>query len=151
MTAFLRAKIDDRPESPNAGKTRFEPGDRVYILVFASNGVTVDAQASAGSIMKVSEGSVPQTETLQFTGTDNDTLTFPAIPPLSTTWLGNNGGSLSLAPGSDRKVIASQGKITGVAEVTYSAAAQIWVLSSPASVEGKTSFPIIVSINGSTS
>jgi len=142
----LSAKIDDRADGPNGGKTRFVPGDVAHFLIFKSANVTYqDPIPSAGSVTGGGAVVVEQEEDIAFADTDTATLRIPANAITSVTWLGNSLGALTL---TDPQTIKASAKGVAVARIKFSATAYAHALQSPASVSDLTDFSILVFILG---
>lgn len=148
MTGHLSAEIDTRPDGLNGGRNAFSPGETVYILVYKSDNVSItDTICSAGSMSADGTTVVSKTEELMFEDADTATLQLPARSALSsTTWYGRSLGTLTLQ--SDKVTARASSKGVGVAKVTYEALAQIYALTSPATLNGVTDFSILALIKG---
>ena len=91
---------------------------------------------------------MPKTEELMFEDADTATLPVPARSGLSLTlWYGRSLGTLTLQ--SDKVTARASSKGVGVAKVTYDALAQIYALTSPATLNSVTDFSILALIKGS--
>lgn len=144
----LSAEIDDRSNGLNDGDTSFSPGDTAYFLVFKSQNVVYDTPiSSAGSITAatVSGGYVERVEDLQFADTDTATLQVPASSIVSFEWFGRSLGDLAL---TDPQAVKASAAGVGVCRVTYQAPCTAHGLVSPASLNGETSFTVLVFIRG---
>lgn len=146
-SGHLSAEVDSRADGLNAGKTSFAPGDRAHFLVYKSSNVSYDTPvASAGSIAAGGKGiSVTKEDDIQFADTDTASLSIPAQSIVSVTWLGRSLGSLVLA---DANTVKASAKGVAVARVKYTAKADAWSLTSPATLAGLTDFSILVFILG---
>lgn len=148
VSGQLVAKIDNRIDGLNGGKTSFVVGDTVGFLVF--KGKTIGALtilASIGNILNV-VSSTPETivETLVFSNSDTVTPSFPIISGFSKRWVGRSGGSLTLQSNGSLK---TGNKVTRVVEITYTtffSSHSLTNISNPAI--GKTEFPVVISIVG---
>ena len=147
----LSAEIDTRPGGLNGGRTSFNPGETAYILVYKSDNVSItDTICSAGSLSPQGSAVVSVTEELMFEDAESASLGKPARSGLSqTAWYGRSLGSLTLQ--SDKVTVKAAAKGVGVAKVTYDALAQVYALSSPATLNGETDFSILAVIKGSAS
>lgn len=143
----LSAEIDTREDGLNGGRSSFEPGETVYILVFTSANVRItDAICSAGSLASSGTAVVPVTEEVMFEDTDTASLNKPARSGLAeVVWFGRSLGELSLTDATS--VRASQRGIA-VAQVRYEALAQVYALSSPSTLNGQSDFSILALIRG---
>lgn len=149
-SGHLSAEIDDRPNGLNNGKNSFQPGDQVAILVYRTPNVTVDkTTSSAGSITPSGPVTTTQTDELFFQDSIDAKLSIPAMGAItSTVWSGNDMGALTV--GSDRMSVRAATKGVGVANITYEAQADVYLLTSPDDLGGQTDFTIIVLIEGSS-
>lgn len=148
--AHLSAEIDARPDGLNGGKTTFEPGSTAYVLIYKSANVALlTPEASAGSFGYSGTASVSITYELQFANTRTATLNVPADSVTSYKWLGRDLGLPVL--GSDKQTITVPSAGVGVLSMTYNATATIGALSSPTSLDGESSFSILVLIQGEAS
>lgn len=144
--AHLSATIDSRADGYNQGRTSFRPGDVVYFLVHKSANVTYDHPvASAGGITSHGSTTVLQTDDLAFPNVRTATLSLPTSGIQSSQWLGNALGALSLV---DEMTVQADVQGVAVARVTSAAPADVWSLSSPASINGLTDYSIIIFIQG---
>lgn len=145
----LSAEIDTRPDGLNGGRTSFNPGETAYILVYRSDNVSItDTICSAGSLSPQGSSVVSVTEELMFEDTNIASIGKPARSGIvSSVWYGRSLGSLALQ--SDKVTVKAAAKGVGVAKVTYDALAQVYALSSPATLNGETDFSILAVIKGS--
>jgi hypothetical protein len=146
-SSHLSAEIDTRAGGLNAGKTTFQPGDSVAILVYKTPDVTISqVEASSGSISNTGSVNVSKVETLTFANTREASIDIPAIGGVleSVEWMGNNLGAITLT--GTRAVSAISG--VGVAKVVYSALADVYTLVSPSSLNGSTDYSIAAVIVG---
>ncbi len=126
----------------------FVPGGAAWFLVFTSDRVTYSRPVSSSGVIEGGQSvSVSRTEDLVFGGTDTASLSVPAQSITSVVWIGQSLGDPAL--GDDRMSITAAASGVAIARVTYTAAAEAWRLTSPASVAGLTDFPILVYILGS--
>lgn len=150
-SATLSAEVDSREGGLNGGKSSFSPGEDVYILVFKSTNVSIVAiEASAGSITAAGSTIVNKTEDLTFAGQNTASLPTPTSSGLSSTkWLGKSGGAMTV--GADQVTVTASSvtdKQVAVARVSYSSTADVYKLSSPATIDGEVEFTIAVLILG---
>lgn len=145
--AHLSAEIDARTDGLNAGKTNFVAGESVYILVYRSANVSIDTlETSAGSLVYHSQISVTKSAELLFENAATASLETPAQSITSTSWIGRSLGDLTLQ-GDKTTVQAAQSGVA-VAAVSYSAQADVYRLTSPATINGQTDFSILAVIIG---
>lgn len=143
--ALLRAEIDSRETGLNGGVTSFSPGESAYILTYKENISSILAQVSAGSISLHSTGSRQVTQELSFAGTNQASLQYPAASIDSVTWIGNDLGTLTYVGGAS---VRSQTTGVGIAKVTYTTNFTAYRLNAPATLNGLTSFNILVLFTG---
>lgn len=143
-SGYVSAEIDSREDGLNAGKTSFAPGDSVYILVYLSSDVKITgADCSAGTVSATGSTTVTLTQELTFENIKTASLDIPASGPITTTtWFGRSLGSISV--GADKTTCTASSAGVAVAEVTYTALAQIYRLDAPGSVGGRTDYSILV-------
>lgn len=93
---ILRIEVDNRNDGLNAGKTSFQPGDSVGLLLYVSPNVTIleGPIVTAGSIA-VEGGLIPveQQGFIAFAGDYIQNMSYPICNP-SLQWLGNDLGAL---------------------------------------------------------
>jgi hypothetical protein len=119
------------------------------ILVYKSDNVSItETICSAGSLSAQGTATVTVTDELMFEETDAASLSVPARAGIgASVWYGRSLGSLTLQ--AYKVTVKSAVKGVGVAKVTYEAQAQVYVLASPASLNGETDFSILALIKGS--
>lgn len=97
----LVVDVDDRPDGLNQGRTRFSPGDDVYILVYKTENVVLNTPVvSAGSLIPrpgLSPVFYEKEQDLQFVDELEATLQYPIPPGVLATgnWLGNSLGNVT--------------------------------------------------------
>jgi hypothetical protein len=144
--AHLSAEIDSRTDGYNQGRTSFKPGDVVYFLVYKSANVTYDNPiASAGGITSHGSTSISQTDDLAFPNVRTATIGKPATGITASQWLGNALGALTLV---DEMTVQAEAQGVAVARVTTAAPADLWSLTSPASINGLTDYSVLIYIQG---
>ena len=147
-TGLFTAEIDSRDTGLNNGKTSFEPGDSVGILVYKSDDVSIDqVRSSSGSVANLGLQSVTHTESIQFEGVATATLSRPAKAISSMKWLGNDGGAVTLTDGINLSVANA---LVGVLKVTYTSEPRGYRLSGvPHPLNGETEYDVLVQFDGS--
>lgn len=147
-SAHLSAEIDTRPDGLNGGRSTFNPGETVYLLIYSSDNVRItDTVCSAGSLSAHSRTTVSVEQELLFEDSDSASLNKPARASLqAVTWYGRALGELTLH--SDKSTVRAALRGVGVAKVRYEASAQVYALHSPASLNGETDFSILAIIKG---
>jgi hypothetical protein len=143
----LSAEIDSRPGGLNGGRTSFQPGDDVWILVQKTPNVVIDSvDTSAGAITAGAAFQYATTEDVNFEGVSTSRVSGVADSLDSYQWFGRNIGVLTLA--ADSQTLNATVAGVAVARVTYTGTAYPYKLSSPASINGETTFSIAVVISG---
>lgn len=147
----LSAELDTRPNGLNGGRTAFNPGETAYILVYQSDNVSItETICSAGSLSVQGTTVVSVTQELMFEDADSASLDKPARSGITqSAWYGRSLGGLTLL--SDKLTVKASAKGVAVAKVTYNALAQVYALSSPATLNGETDFSILALIKGAAS
>jgi hypothetical protein len=105
----------------------------------------VTHRCSAGSLVKVGNGSRQVTEVVSFQNSAESALQYPAASLDNVVWLGTDLGAL-LTLGGNR--IRAAGAGVAMAEVTYTTSFEVWRLNSPAQVAGRDTFDILIHIEG---
>jgi hypothetical protein len=159
---FLTAEIDSRPEGKNGGRTSFLPGQTAYFLVYASPELTVTGLATytpTGGANPINLGSgaepnggdayIEVEEFLTFANSSEANLS--KLPDaqsndLVITVVGSNG-ALGTRTVTGTKVYYPT-PVTAVLKATYTTKARVWSLSSPQSMAGLTTFPIVAVMTG---
>lgn len=146
----LSAEIDGREDGYNGGKTSFQPGDDVVYLTFLDPGVSIAEQISTlGSIAKIESRSMPVEDEVSFANSRTATLKYPVTDSLVVQWMGLNPGPAALQ-GSRTLSLPDDG--IGVAKVTYNTMFTAYrVTNIPGSVNGETSFTVLIVITGTSS
>lgn len=144
----LSAEVDTRSDGLNGGRSAFNPGETVYILIYKTDNVSVtDTLCSAGSLTAQGTALVTVSEELMFEETDTATLGKPARSSLAgTVWYGRELGTLTLQ--ADKVTVRATSKGVAVARVSYEALALVYALTSPATLNGETDFSILALIKG---
>ena len=158
QNAFLEAEIN---ENDNDSKTNFVAGDEILFRIYNSG--TYDVTSSAGSVSQISSNNIINISELNdeglleqvsfaFSGsasTDKFIYNF-----ISGTWIGKPLGLIKkighneLSGGIIKKEQGGSGKPdqVGVAKVNYDTKYDLWKLTSPASLDGSTTYTIVVGI-----
>jgi hypothetical protein len=149
--AHLSAEIDDREGGLNNGNTQFNPGDTAWILVYTSANIEVtETASSAGTIGVGGVETVSKTTDVTFARETEGRINVPATGIESVVWLGENLGNLTL--GADSITVTAEREGVAIGRVTYTAQAQAYSITSPASLSAGgltiTDFPILVLIVG---
>ena len=97
-TDGLVAEIDNRPDGLNAGRTAFSPGDEVFILLYKTSNITLNAAISSAGILTrradLSPVFIEKEQDLQFVDRIEQSLSYPIPVDVagSGVWLGNDLG-----------------------------------------------------------
>ncbi len=147
----LSAEVDSRDLAAgglNGGKTSFEPGDTVKILVYKSSNVTIDSvTASSGSASLGGSSIVTKNTEVMFEDTKTASLPFPADSISHPVWVGTSLGSPSLTADKQNVQVGNSG--VAVLSMDVTTTAMIITLTSAASVNGLTSYSVLVMVKGS--
>lgn len=143
---LLIAEVDDRDDGLNGGNTNFKPGDTVGLLIFKSSNVTItDIITSAGSLSGAGTQTKDVSDIISFPKEKTQNVRYPINGGGFTfKWLGNNLGTISHT--EVNVTCANLG--VGVAKVSYSSTADGHNLTSPTSLDGETTFDILVYVEG---
>lgn len=148
VSGHLSAEIDTRPDGLNGGRSSFNPGETVYILIYRSSNVRItETICSAGSLSAHSRATVQVEQELLFEDNERASLNKPAKASLqSVAWFGRSLGELTLQ--SDKTTVRAALRGVGVARVRYDADADVYALQSPGSLNGESDFSILAIIKG---
>ena len=135
--AIFSAEVDSRDEADgglNEGKTSFEPGDTVKILLHRTSNTTVDFyDSSLGSLVKGSSTNYVHTDTVTFASETKATVNKPIVGSITNVkWVGNSLGSLKPLPygtGVELSVKPAEKNYVAVAKITYTTSATVYTLS----------------------
>lgn len=131
----LLVEVDDRDKDDgglNGGRSSFNPGDNVFLLLYKSSNVVLDhSSSSLGTLTKTGTTVVTQTEQVTFAGEEEATVRYPISGSiLTTTWFGNNLGNISVVGETAVRIpTPASGYSVGIAEITYRSNADIYRLS----------------------
>lgn len=152
--AHLSAEVDARSSEEgglNGDRTQFAPGDTVYFLVYKSANVVIDdVVSSAGTLASHGTAVVVKEDDLQFPNQNTANFSVPAEAITAERWLGTNLGPVSIQPGGMAAAVPTPGAspYAGVCRTGYSTTALVYSITAPASLDGLTSFPILIYILG---
>lgn len=146
-SALLQAEVDTRPtiEGGLNAVTTFAAGDPVHYLVYQYGLKSLSQIASAGSLVKVSNGTRQITETVTFANTAEATVQYPVKSLDSVEWVGRSLGAVSSTGGN---ALRSAQAGVAVARITYTTQFEVWRLNSPAQINGKDAFDILIYLEG---
>ncbi|MCD6124284.1 hypothetical protein J7J62_03830 [bacterium] len=104
---FINVEMDDEK---NQGKTCFLYGEKIYFRVFTNpKNMNIRLESSDGSIFNEGTGYFEHEEDIQFANVNEANTQYPIDSVISSNWLGNSLGSISV---SDTIIRTSE---TGVA------------------------------------
>lgn len=145
---MLKAEIDSRTDGFNNGETSFAPGEIVAFLVYSTPNVTVNNPVvSLGSTQEISSPiTIAKEEFINFEDAKKGTPSFPIMSGFTYSWIGTSLGTVTV--NSQREVsVATKG--VAVLKINYNTQAIPWRLTNiPTSVNGITTFPVVVFISG---
>lgn len=133
--SIYSAQVDDREKGLNGGKTSFNPGDYIYILLFRTDNVTtLNAIASKGSLVRKGTSQFEVEGFATFANESEYSLNepVPAGASLTTQWLGNNLGAFTIQ--NQSKIVLSSNVATlgdpfvGVMKYSYTSVADVYLL-----------------------
>lgn len=143
----MQMQVDRRADGLNSGAISFAPGETVGVLVFASPGVEVGTLKSSSGIVSVeADQAFQHTEDLAFSSTDSAALLYPAESIESVAWIGNDLGVLGLETDQQTVVISEPG--IGICRVTYNVKAKAFKVTTEASINDLTDYPVQLHLEG---
>jgi len=159
----MTAMVDDRPDGLNGGKTSFEPGDEVGILLFVPSTITylgfvTSADGSPGFSMAPATPATAQyvveNEMAAFIDEKEASVQKPIDSAFTKTWMGVNLGelvkkadtvlALSSPPVKPDAMPANEFHYAGIATIGYTSEAMTFMMQSPDTLGGETEFDIQV-------
>lgn len=146
---ILNLEVDDRIDGLNKGVTDFAPGDEVGLLLYKTSNVVIDQIiVSSGNIQQAGQGSRPIEEFVTFANENTASPRYPIMSGFSFTWAGNSLGGLTVV--SENTVRAGSVGVAA-AQIKYTTTfQQLKLINVPLSLNGLTSFPIVVFVSGHT-
>lgn len=145
----LSAEVDSRETGLNGGQSAFSPGSDVYILAHRTTNVTItDYLSSAGTLAAQAPISYQVTQDLSFEDSRTASLSKPVAGATldSVEWFGNSLGALTVA--ADKMTVEAPDRGVAIARVTYTVNADVFRLATPATINGQTTYPILVLFKG---
>lgn len=133
---LLKWELDStRDGNLNAGKTSFRPNATAYLLLFASDNVSLlNVDTDVGSLAGGALVSFEVEEDVAFSGSESASLSYPITGGISLSWAGRrfdaNGSrkSISVSTDGDFTLVASE-PVIGRAAVTYTTSGRLYSLS----------------------
>lgn len=151
----LTVEVDDRDAAQgglNGGKTSFVPGDTVFLLLYKSSNVTLQAAlASIGSLSAGQQVTISKTEDVTFAGETEASVRYPVLPgSLSYQWIGASLGAVSVISENKVRIPAPPANSypVGIARVTYDTRATAYRLQH--SDPGLSEYGIVAFFAGAT-
>lgn len=88
----LVAEVDDREDGLNLGKTRFLPGEDVWILVYPTDNVTLNTPVTSWGdlILRAGDELVEKEQDIQFVDDLEARVTYPMRDGFTPTWIGRD-------------------------------------------------------------
>ena len=145
--AFLEAEIND---DDNGGKTSFVAGDEVKFRIYHSGNYTVDQTAgscsiaSTGVIQNVLDWNENKKEQISFAFSGTASTDKLIHQFKSGTWIGKSLGTLAKA--GYNEITGGSSTSIGVAEIDYDTIYDLWTYSSPATLNGSTTYTVVIGI-----
>lgn len=92
---ILIAEIDSREDGLNGGKTRFLPGEDVWILVYTSANVTLNTPVTSWGnlILRAGDELVDKEEDVQFVDEIEGQVGYPIRDGFTSQWIGTSQGN----------------------------------------------------------
>ncbi len=121
-------EVDDRENGPNGGRTSFQPGDTVYLLLYASDNISQIRQfVTSGSLAQGGSVIVDKEEIISFAQEREANARYPVMPGSATyEWYGPSPGSVTVSGG---KFITSTPDAFAIGKAKYKARATQYILS----------------------
>ena len=94
-------EVDDRENGPNGGRTSFQPGDTVYLLLYASDNVEqIRSFVTSGSLSQGGSVIVQKEEIITFAKEREASARYPVVSGSATyEWYGPAPSSISVSNG----------------------------------------------------
>lgn len=120
-------EVDDRENGPNGGRSSFNPGDTVYLLLYASDNISQIRQfVTSGSLAQGGTVIVDKEEIISFAQEREASARYPVMPgSASYEWYGPSPGVITVSGG---KFIASTDAFA-IGKAKYRSRATQYVLS----------------------
>ncbi|MBF0193478.1 MAG: discoidin domain-containing protein [Magnetococcales bacterium] len=141
---FLAIDLDSREDSPNRGKTKFQPGDTTHILLTPSPGIVPTAiTPSTANIVNNGEVIYTDTQYLTFLNETQAKLTRPIEHIEQYLWLGSDLGTPALD--GDGQQITTSIKGVSILKIIGKAKSHSYQYMAPLTLGGQNSFPVVFS------
>ena len=141
----LSIEVDSREDGFNEGRSTFAPGEAVHLLVRKGATSTITLQEeTAGQLIYAGLVTYQHTDTLAFDNVNTHSLTYRADAIVSSVWVGDDLGAITLqTSGKDVNITAAG---VGLLEVVYTTTAYKYTLYSPETVIARDEFSILAYI-----
>lgn len=120
-------EVDDRDNGPNGGRTSFNPGDTVYLLLYASDNISQIRQfVTSGSLAVGGQVIVDKEEIISFAQEREASARYPVIPgTASYQWYGPAPTGITV----QGSTFVTPGDSFAIGKVTYKSRATQYILS----------------------
>ena len=144
---LLEAEIN---ENDNGGKTSFVAGDDVKFRIYHTGNYTVDQ--TAGSCSKDSTGVIQNVLDWNDNKLEQVSFAFSGVASTdklihrfkSGSWIGRTLGTIKKS--GFNEVSGGSATSIGVAEIDYDTIYDLWTFNSPATVNGSTTYTVVIGI-----
>jgi hypothetical protein len=134
--SIYSVEVDSREDGLNAGRTSFNPGDQIYLLLFKTDNVTtLDSIASKGNLTYKGTTKFEVEEYGEFPNEKEVSLSYP-VPAggiVTKKWLGNDLGSTAILNQSILSLTTDDAALgnpyVGVMRYSYTSVADIYLLN----------------------
>ena len=139
--AFLEAEIN---EDDNDGKTTFVAGDEVKFRIYHSGNYTVMQTTGSSSLdsSNISENNIIEQVSFAFSATSSTDKLITGIN--SYSWIGKTLGAIQKS--NYNEVSGGKADDIGVASINYNSQYDLWTYSSPADINGSTTYTVVIGI-----
>ena len=140
----LTAELDSRPDGLNGGNTSFVGGDSPFFLVYKSDDLALSFITTQGGIRSSGTVTTEVTQWVTFTNSKSVRL---SKPPLGSVSLEHFGGDTGANVVGEDVVLSEPG--VAVYKATYDSKAYAYQMTNiPTTINGETSFQVVVVITG---
>ena len=135
VASLYAAEVDSREDGLNGGRTSFNPGDSIYILLFKTDNVTtLHSVASQGSLTYQGTTDFEVEGFAEYPNENESSLSYPVPSGAVVTkqWLGNDLGNSTIS--NQSSILLSTDEATlgdpyvGILKYSYTAVADIYLL-----------------------
>lgn len=145
-SGVLKVEVDSDASGYNNGVTSFKPGDSPVLLMYKTSNVKILQIASSyGTVSSFASGKRAKREFVTFAGAKEASPSYPISSGFSSKWVGKSGGTVT----QEQNSLSLNSLFTGVLLIEYNTDFTALRLKDvPKSLDGETSFPIVVFIQG---